>query len=143
MDPAENQTIEAVRPRRRFLSWLRRDPEPSIAAVMAQWLEYELIFNDILTRLSAQLARQAKIEKKRLDRDQGAETRAAPLPSVSTKAGLRSQYAVSRFGSRIQAILADKQATGGFNVPVETNGGSAGDEIRRAHGDATGQSPDE
>jgi len=35
--------------------------------IEAEWLEYKLVFEDILTRLGAQLARVAKAEKKRLD----------------------------------------------------------------------------
>ena len=113
MDPDKTQPTEAPRPRRTFWSWLRRDPDPSIATVMAQWLEYELIFNDILTRLSAQLARQAKMEKRRLEREHTPDSRAAPRHIPTTKQQLRSQYALSRFGSRIQNIIEQKQPIGG------------------------------
>lgn len=34
--------------------------------IRQEWFEYQQIFNDLLTRLSAQLARQAKAEKKRI-----------------------------------------------------------------------------
>lgn len=85
---------------------------------MAQWTEYELIFNDILTRLNAQLARHAKMEKKALERAarELGEAPAGmgngnqlPLPPVSPKAALRSQYATGRYGSRIAALLASKE----------------------------------
>lgn len=135
MDPEETQPRRVTRPRRSFLSWLRRDPEPSIAAVMAQWLEYELIFNDILTRLGAQLARQAKIEKRRLQREQ-VDIRPAPAPAQSAKAALRSQYALSRFGGRVERILAEKQANGGHqNVPYDEAREGDGDDVFRAAGD--------
>ena len=89
----------------------RRDPELSIAQVMAQWAEYELIFNDILQRLNAQLARQAKYEKRRLE----AQTAEAPpvqpvTPTYSDpKQALRSRYAAQRYGGRIQALLNAKE----------------------------------
>lgn len=98
----------------------RRPPaHPSIAAVMAQWAEYELIFNDILQRLNAQLARQAKYEKAALARltaeggagADGSEPDVAhTAPILSTKQALRSRIARERFGGRMDAILAAKEA---------------------------------
>ena len=89
--------------------------DPSIVTVMAEWAEYELIFTDILTRLSAQLARQAKLEKRKIDKHLAAE---APHPVVqtalpTTKQALRSQAAVQMYGSRIGELLARKQSNGG------------------------------
>lgn len=34
--------------------------------IQYEWIEYQLLFNDILTRFGSQLARQAKSEKKRV-----------------------------------------------------------------------------
>lgn len=45
--------------------------------LQAEWAEYQMVFDDLLKRLSAQLARQAKAEKARLDR----LTVEAPSPS--------------------------------------------------------------
>lgn len=118
MTPDENQ----AHPREGLLNRFRRTfsrqapQDPTIVQVMAQWAEYELIFNDILLRLNAQLARQAKVQKKALARiaqDEAAETpEAAPsAPHQTTKQALRSQVARQQFGPRIDAILAAKEAT--------------------------------
>ena len=100
-------------PLRRVLNALRRDPEPSVVQVMAEWAEYQIIFNDILQRLSAHLARQAKVEKKRLARiaDQIGEdpTAITPPAQVNVKQALRSQYALSRYGGRVQELLREKE----------------------------------
>lgn len=106
----ERKPTALVRPFGRLRSWLSRDPEPSVAEVMAQWAEYQLIFNDILTRLSAQLARQARMEKKRLERiaRDVPDLIPPPAPQVSPKQALRSQYAMQRFGGRVQALLDAK-----------------------------------
>lgn len=58
--------------------------------IEAEWLEYKLIFEDILTRLGAQLARAARTEKKRVERE--LVSRPPPTPS-SKKAELRSRAA--------------------------------------------------
>lgn len=88
----------------------RRTPDPSIVVVMAQWAEYELIFNDILTRLNAQLARQAKIEKQKLarsireagDEEQSDARGAGPTPVLAmTKAELRAHFGPQRPGPRL------------------------------------------
>lgn len=109
------------KPRRTLRRWLRRDPpapQPSIVRVMAEWAEYQVIFNDILVRLSAQLARQAQYEKKRLKAvDQAPEQptpeHAPPVVAGSTKAALRSRYAMQRFGGRVQALLDSKPGGNG------------------------------
>lgn len=97
----------------------RRTPHPSIAAVMAQWAEYELIFNDILQRLNAQLARQAKYEKAALARlaaegrmgdGRDGSVSEAPIPILGSKQALRSRVAQEKFGGRVHAILAAKEA---------------------------------
>ena len=92
----------------------RKPPHPpSIAAVMSQWAEYELIFNDILQRLNAQLARQAKFEKKALERltqDNG-EALDSSLPVLLTsKQQLRSAWAAQRYGGVLQSLQNTKEA---------------------------------
>ena len=89
-------------------------PEPSIAAVMSQWAEYEIIFNDILQRLNAQLARQAKYQKKQnelLTREESTPHGAGPpaAPILSGKQALRSAYAAQRYGGRIAALQNAKE----------------------------------
>lgn len=109
MNPVENQPNrrEGVWIRLRALLSRKRTPDPSIASVMAQWAEYELIFNDILMRLNAQLARQAKVEKKqleRLTREAGNGTPDAPVVATPvarmTKAELRAHFGPQRPGQR-------------------------------------------
>lgn len=69
--------------------------------IQAEWQEYQLIFNDLLQRQSALLARSAKAEKERLKSlAQESEQPAAQLsllPSGSSKAALRS-VAAERLG---------------------------------------------
>ena len=87
----------------------RRPPDPSIAYVMAQWAEYELIFNDILRRLNAQLSRQAKAEKAQLERfmrESGDDRESGRADAVSpvfgmTKAELRAHFGPQRPGPRL------------------------------------------
>ena len=128
MDTAENQT-DRRKPRwNPFRRTTKPNPtqDPSIVQVMAQWTEYELIFNDILTRLNAQLARHAKMEKKLLERtaqELGASPDANPAPAPgylpNSKAALRSQYATGRYGGRVEELLKAKV---GRNVGDNQNG---------------------
>ena len=130
MEADQKQPNPRRRPWEAFRARLRRKPppHPSIAAVMAQWAEYELIFNDILQRLNAQLARQAKYEKAALARlsaeggagggSDGSEP-VAPTPILSTKQALRSRIADQKFGGRVAAILAAKEQR---NVDSGTSG---------------------
>lgn len=83
--------------------------------IQAEWLEYQVIFNDILTRWSASLARQAKVEKERAT----ALAQAAPETEapVSSKAELRSR-AADRMGlgalrRRIRPAPPTEHANGG------------------------------
>ncbi len=66
--------------------------------IQAEWVEYKMIFEDILQRFSAQLARNAKMEKKRLKRL--AEDAPTERPEVvgprDRKAVLRSRAAAMR-----------------------------------------------
>jgi hypothetical protein len=62
--------------------------------IHAEWIEYQQIFDDILTRWSASLARDAKSEKKRVDRlSEGFEDQPHPTNPASIKAALRTQAA--------------------------------------------------
>ena len=65
--------------------------------LQAEWVEYKLIFDDLLKRLSAQLARQAKAEKGRLETQLPMDE---PAPLVRAPAGnkaeLRRRAAVAR-----------------------------------------------
>ena len=121
MEADQKQGSPRKRPWEAFRARLRRKPThpPSIAAVMAQWAEYELIFNDILQRLNAQLARQAKMEKKALERltlevveerdtngDFGAHTHAGQ----TSKQALRSAWAAQRYGGLVQSLVESKEA---------------------------------
>lgn len=71
------------------------------AQIQAEWLEYQLIFGDLLQRQSAMLARAAKEERKRLRRLSEHSVSESPphvtqldlLPPASRKAALRSQAA--------------------------------------------------
>ena len=110
---AERKQKRTLLDRLRALRRAPPPPDPSIVAVMAQWAEYELIFNDILTRLNAQLARQAKADKKALERslqDEPTEQHVLPLHQ-SPKAALRAAYASGRYGGRINTLLAAKEGT--------------------------------
>ncbi|GAJ21383.1 unnamed protein product [marine sediment metagenome] len=121
MDTTETQTKAPQKRQIRF-RWpfhRRPPPDPSIATVLAQWGEYEIIFNDILIRLNAQLARQAKMHKRAMEKltldgeaepTNGAHTVAPPLAVQSPKQALRSAYAANRFGSRISAIVNSREA---------------------------------
>lgn len=69
--------------------------------IQAEWFEYQQIFNDLLQRLSAQLARQARSEKKRVralvQSSQASDPspppqRELPLPTHSRKSELRRRY---------------------------------------------------
>ena len=71
--------------------------------VEAEWVEYKAIFSDLLSRHSAMLARHAKAEKERIDRQLGA-MQVAPEPQLplgnasgSRKAQLRSMVAGNIF----------------------------------------------
>jgi hypothetical protein len=112
MDPEQTQNEapqiapEPDRPRGgrkplpRLWSWLWRKPRepepPSILQIRAEWAEYEMIFNDILNRWSAKLAREAKMEKKRLARTFEPPPEAGPLPAADLKAQLRTRVASMR-----------------------------------------------
>jgi hypothetical protein len=120
MEADQKQVSPRKKPWEAFRARLRRKPppHPSIAAVMAQWAEYELIFNDILQRLNAQLARQAKMEKKALERltlegggeDNGAGSGVAPPILQTSKQALRSAWAAQRYGGLVTSLVESKEA---------------------------------
>jgi len=69
--------------------------------IQAEWFEYQQIFGDLLQRLSAQLARQAKSERKRIRRlVESSDPAEAQVPSQrelplgsSRKSELRRRFA--------------------------------------------------
>lgn len=66
--------------------------------IQAEWFEYQQIFNDLLQRLSAQLARQAKSERKRVKSllqspPDPPSQRELPLSAPSRKSELRRRFA--------------------------------------------------
>lgn len=66
--------------------------------IQAEWLTYRQIFDDVLTRLGAQLARQAKAHNEAL-REQlelGAQEPRVEGDLGSRKAALRTRFAQSR-----------------------------------------------
>jgi len=111
--------VERVGPLRRFTRWIwghPREREPSILQIRAEWAEYQIAFNDLLTKFSALLARQAKAEKDHQRRlaESNPEPTAEQRPSTarSPKAELRSALAARLYGDRIGRILASKQENG-------------------------------
>jgi len=88
------------RPERRWRSawqvfWGRRTTPLQIEA---EWLEYKLVFEDILTRLGAQLARGAKAEKKRLD------VQLQPQGELELEPGLTSKQALRKRISQMRGV---------------------------------------
>lgn len=62
--------------------------------IEAEWLEYKLVFQDLLERWSAMLARQAKMERKRQERIQEAvEAPIVPPQDNGSKAAVRAAAA--------------------------------------------------
>ena len=64
--------------------------------IMADWAEYQFIFNDLLERWSAKLAREAKAEKKRIARLEPDTVPPVALPPQNPKAALRRKMASMR-----------------------------------------------
>lgn len=80
--------------------------------IHAEWREYQQIFDDLLKRLSTQLARQAKAEKRRVRRlleeaEPGSESssRSDVQPPAGSKAELRSRAAAARGLSQLQLAI--------------------------------------
>lgn len=59
--------------------------------IVWEWMEYQQRFNDLLTRFSALLARQAKSEKRRAEKALEEPSHRQPA-SPSSKAELRAMY---------------------------------------------------
>lgn len=95
---------ELERPRSRAVhAWrVLRGREQTNVQLAAEWLEYKLIFTDILTRFSAQLARNAKVEGKRIRKQLEGEASApveAPAPiGQRDKSDLRRRAAALKLG---------------------------------------------
>lgn len=108
MPQDERESPRRPGPLTRLRSWLSRDPvdsHPSIIQIRAEWAEYQIVFNDILTRWSAKLAREAKVEAKRQARLQEAITSASDGPdhrppplALTGKQALRSRFAAQVLG---------------------------------------------
>lgn len=78
----EAQEVMSPPPGRVRAAWsVLRGQNMVPAQIQAEWMDYKLIFNDILGRLGAQLARQAKAEHKRLKKEIAASgPEAIPAP---------------------------------------------------------------
>lgn len=76
--------------------------------IEAEWVEYKTIFEDLLKRHGAMLARSAKSEKARLDRIQE-DLGHRPAAGASTKAELRARAAelrgLGRFRTQLELSL--------------------------------------
>lgn len=66
--------------------------------IVAEWVEYQQIFNDLLERWSAKLARDAKAEKERIKRLDKVDVAAVQpvLPKLDSKQELRRRVAGMR-----------------------------------------------
>ena len=64
--------------------------------ILAEWVEYQQIFNDLLERWSAKLARDARAEKDRIKRLDIPEARVEPTQDPQTKPELRRRVANMR-----------------------------------------------
>jgi len=84
------------------------------AQIAAEWMDYKIIFNDILTRLGAQLARQAKTEHKRVKKQLELPTPAEVAPPVQGR---------TRDKSELRRRAAAMRGLGGQSFPV--SGGEA------------------
>jgi len=69
--------------------------------MQVEWIEYKLIFNDILTRFGAQLAREVQVEKRKAKREEKEQTQAAPQRVPSAKAAVRTRVASMLLGGRL------------------------------------------
>jgi len=69
--------------------------------MQVEWIEYKLIFNDILTRFGAQLAREIQVEKRKAKREEKEQTQAAPPRVPSAKAAVRTRVASMLLGGRL------------------------------------------
>ena len=108
-DTQREQERLAARPGRFRAAWAALLGHPVVPAqIRAEWAETQLVLHDMLTQLSASLARQARAEKKRIEdlhRSQAPESPASVVPprSADPKAALRSRaYGLINPGARAQ-----------------------------------------
>lgn len=98
-EPAKTEDEISVPPAGRVRSALRvlRGEAVLPAQIQWEWLEYRLLFDDILKRLSAQLARQAKAEKNRLAAllEQPPAAPSNPDSAPDRKAALRARVSAA------------------------------------------------
>lgn len=93
-DSTPQQTDLDLPPGRVRAAWRVLRGEAVVPAqIVAEWAEYQSIFNDLLQRFSAQLARQAKAEKDRVKRLSEAVEPQAEMRYGGSKAALRSRAA--------------------------------------------------
>ncbi len=88
--------------------------------LQAEWLEYKQIFSDILERFGAQLARDVKAEKKRLEREFAPEPSVVPAAHPASKAELRSK--IFRKKTEGFSFGADARDRRELEPPEWTNG---------------------
>lgn len=74
--------------------------------MQVEWIEYKLIFNDILTRFGAQLARDVQAEKRRVKKELS-QSQPAPTAVPSSKAAVRSRVASMVLGGRLSRGVAE------------------------------------
>lgn len=86
-----------------------RGHELSNVQLQAEWLEYKLIFNDILSRFSAQLARNAKVEKKRIVKQLELDV---PAPPAVAPVGPRDKSELRRRAAAMRGIQFPQQNGG-------------------------------
>lgn len=86
--------------------------------IVADWIEYQQIFNDLLDRWSAKLARDAKAEKERIKRlDQAVQQQQhIPQSPPDTKAELRKRVASLRGFSILPNEVKHEPASEGSKV---------------------------
>ena len=96
-DSAREEAVQR-RPGRLRAAWMALLGHPVVPdQIRAEWAQAQLVFHDLLTQLSASLARQARAEKKRIERlreraqeaSEGQPLHRRPPDLASRKAALR------------------------------------------------------
>lgn len=106
--PGAKETTKVRRPGRLISAWhVLMGVRVSELQMRADWLEYRMVFEDILTRFGAQLARNTKTEKERVARE--LTERPVPEQAKSGKAAVRARAFASH-------------GPGKSRVPVLSNG---------------------
>ena len=84
-DQSDQERAVERRPGRVRSAWLALMGHPVIpASIRAEWAETQLVIHDMLAQLSTSLARQAKAEKRRIERLREASQAASQSPDVRT-----------------------------------------------------------